>query len=520
MSSIPPQDPEAWKKFVQDKLAREQEGAKQAAGNGHDGGHRGREEVLRQLRIDIGRLHKESPPKDVTAIIDRIAACEINEIEREALLLTVKAQTKTSIRALRVQLADCRKQGGRGHGNAFQIEDLICEYPGGQPLALESNAIALLRAHPEIVGVFALDEFRQRPMLTRRPPWPCPDESYPRPVRDADLGELLAWIQRQGVHLHGKTPVRTALGAVIRDHTFHPVRDYLDGLVWDRTPRLDSWLTYYLGVEPIENYTGQAGRLWLISAVARIYKPGCLAKYVLILEGKQDLGKSTALAILGGDWFTDDMASLGSKDSQLQTGNAWIIELAELDSTRHADINQIKAFISRRIDSFRPPYGEHLIEQPRQCVLAGTVNPAGPYLHDETGAIRFWPVTATNIDLAALRDARDQLWAEAVSRYKAGERWWPSENFAPLDEQEGRSETAQFDPWFHQVQDWTRRQIEKVFTVHDALQGAVNMPTERMDKAAERRAGKILRYLGYASTSIWIGDKKYRRWRLKPADHA
>jgi predicted P-loop ATPase len=388
----------------------------------------------------------------------------------------------------------------------------------GAPLALESNAITLMRAHPDMSSLFALDEFRQRATLMRKPPWGRPGEKFPRPVSDADLGELLAWIQRQGVHLHGRSPVRTSLASVICDRVFHPVRDYLERLVWDRQPRLDRWLNYYLGVDPIDSYTGPAGRWWMISAVARIFKPGCTAKYVLIVEGSQDLGKSTALSILGGPWFTDDIASLGSKDSQMQVGNAWIIELAELDSTRRADISAVKAFISRQVDRFRRPYGEHIIEQPRQCVLAGTVNPAGPYLLDETGAVRFWPVTATSIDLSALRRDRDQLWAEAVSRYKAGERWWPDDGFNPRDAQEIRSETAAHDPWFDLVKEWLQRQTQSLFTAHEVLSGALDLPKERMDKIAERRIGAILRHLGYVSTTVRSDGTACRRWRRKSRD--
>src|SRR6516225_7305783 len=233
------------------------------------------------------------------------------------------------------------------------------------------------------------------------------------------------WMQHHGVHLRNKSAIRMVLAAVVRDNLFHPVRDYLDKLKWDGVPRLDKWLTSYLGVVEIENYTAMSGRWWMISAVARIYQPGCIAKYVLIIEGPQDLGKSTALRILGGEWFTDDIETLGSKDSQLQIGNAWIIELPELASTRRAEIGAVKAFISRPVDKFRPPYGEHLIEQPRQCALAGTVNPEGKYLLDETGAVRYWPQKAAKIDLVALERDRDQLWAEAVYRYKAVELWWP-----------------------------------------------------------------------------------------------
>lgn len=413
----------------------------------------------------------------------------------------------------------------------------------GFPKPLEANAILFMREHPEIKGLFGLDEFHQRACLMRRAPWSQQsDQKFPRPVSDADLSDLLAWIQYQGVHIHGRTPVRIALASVVRDNTFHPVRDYLDKLEWDNKPRLDSWLTNYLGVDWKPNYTGPAGRMWMTSGAARIYRPGCIAKYVLIIEGPQDLGKSTALRILGGEWFTDDIATLGTKDSQMQVGNAWIVELAELDSARRADINAIKSFISRPVDRFRPPYGEHLIEQLRQSVMAATVNPAGPYLHDETGAVRFWPAAATKIKLDELEKDRDQLWAEAVALYKQGAQWWPDNKFSGIEQQEERTEGAETDPWFDIVRDWLPSsadewlkiqkrkwlELEKgspfpyetndaAFTSAAIMDGALSIPKERMDRKAELRIGAIMRLLGYKSGGVRVlgEDEPVRRWKKR-----
>jgi putative DNA primase/helicase len=354
--------------------------------------------------------------------------------------------------------------------------------------------------------------FRQRSMVLKAPPWARPGETFPRPTRDDDLVELLAWVQRQGIHIRGKLAIRAVIAPVVRDHPYHPIRDYLNSLKWDGVLRLDKWLTFYLGVEPVENYTAPAGRMWMISAVARVFTPGCIVKYILVTTGTQDLGKSTAFSILGGDWYTDDIAQLGTKDSQMQAGNAWIVELAELDSMRRADVSAVKAFISRKVDSYRPPYGEHIIEQERQCVLAATVNPAGAFLHDETGNVRFWPVATTSIDLESLRQDRDQLWAEATHHFKAGERWWPNDDFNPSAAQEEVSETAEDDPWFDLIQEWTTNQTDKRFAANDILAKAIDMPKERMNKAAEMRLGRIMRHLRYATKPVRIAGKLKRRW--------
>jgi putative DNA primase/helicase len=445
-----------------------------------------RDEDLRQLRLDIGQLSEASSDDDVAAILTRIAALGLDELARERLLQTIRKQVKTPIATLRKQLNASRKQHNERNLGLDDI-DLVREHPGGPPLALESNAIALIRAHPAMRAVFGLDEFRQRSMVLKAPPWARPGETFPRPTRDDDLVELLAWVQRQGIHIRGKVAIRAVIAPIVRDHPYHPIRDYLNGLKWDRVLRLDTWLTYYLGVAEVENYTAPAGRMWMISAVARVFNPGCIVKYVLVTTGNQDLGKSTAFSILGGEWYTDDMAQLGTKDSQIQAGNAWIVELAELDSMKRADISATKAFISRKVDQFRPPYGEHLIQQERQCVLAATVNPAGPFLHDETGNVRFWPVLATRIDLDALRQDRDQLWAEATHHFKADERWWPGDDFNPAAAQDEASETAESDPWFDPVQDWITVQTAKDFAVDEILAKVIEMRKEHMTRAAEMR---------------------------------
>jgi hypothetical protein len=161
-------------------------------------------------------------------------------------------------------------------------------------------------------------------------------------------------------------------------------------LHWDGVERLDRWLSTYLGADD-SDYSRAVGSRWLISAVARTFQPGAKADCCLILEGPQGIRKSTALRTIAGEYFTDELADLGSKDAAMQTRGVWIIELSELDSLSHAEVARIKAFMSRTTDRFRPPYGMRLVESPRQCVFAGTVN-HGTYLRDETGGRRFWPI--------------------------------------------------------------------------------------------------------------------------------
>jgi predicted P-loop ATPase len=226
----------------------------------------------------------------------------------------------------------------------------------------------------------------------------------------------------------------------------------LRGLKWDGVQRVDGWLSAYLGVEDNE-YARAVGSRWLISAVARIFRPGAKADCCLILEGPQGIRKSTALRTLAGEFFTDELADLGSKDAAMQTRGVLIIELSELDSLSHSEVARIKAFMSRTTDRFRPPYGMRLVESPRQCVFAGTVNHS-TYLRDETGARRFWPITCGGIEVEALARDRDQLWAEAKAKFEAGCVWWL--NTAELVQMASNEQIERYegDPWEGGIARW------------------------------------------------------------------
>ena len=133
--------------------------------------------------------------------------------------------------------------------------------------------------------------------------------------------------------------------------------------------------------------------------------------------------KSTALRALFSPWFADELADLGTKDAAMQLAGRWCIEMSELDSMKRGDVSRIKSFLSRNEDHFRPPYGRRVIQQPRQCVLSGTVNDS-EYLRDDTGNRRIWPLTCRDIDIGWLQSNRDQLWAEAREEYWSGKTWW------------------------------------------------------------------------------------------------
>jgi len=285
----------------------------------------------------------------------------------------------------------------------------------------------MLEQAPEFFGALRFNEFSNTIEL-----W---DDGWraggdlPRSWNDADESALLRWAQVDVFPTMARNKILPAVQYIALKRACDPLKDYLDGLVWDEEERLDWWLTDYMGAAGNADYIKAVGRMWLISAVARAYEPGCQADHMLVLEGAQGLYKSSALRALVPfeDWFSDDISSMrGDKDDKLALHGRWIIEVKELEALRKAEIGSIKSFIDTRIDKIRVPYGRSVESFERRCVLAGTYNPTGHgYLKDASGGRRFWPVTVSQLaDVEGLTSIRDQLWAEAVRCYQGGEPWW------------------------------------------------------------------------------------------------
>jgi predicted P-loop ATPase len=311
-----------------------------------------------------------------------------------------------------------------------------------------------------------------------------------------------------------------AVETVAHDRSFHPVREYLDGLAWDGVPRIEQWITTYCHGKD-SAYVRAVGSRWLLSAVARIYEPGCKADCVLIFEGDQGARKSQAFSALARPWFSDRLSDLGSKDAALECAGVWIIEIAELDSLSRAEASAIKAFMSRTHDRFRPPYGKRVIELPRQCVFAGTLNPEGGYLKDPTGGRRFWPVKTGNaIDVDALKRDRDQLWAEAVHHYRHGRPWWLESKDLEALAKEEQDDRRQPDDWEQPIREYLENEIEWIdfgsyrkkilrprpkpleqVKPHEILEHAIEKKVERWTNTDSNRIRRALTAMG------WVEDR-------------
>jgi predicted P-loop ATPase len=237
-----------------------------------------------------------------------------------------------------------------------------------------------------------------------------------------------------------------------------------------------------------------------------------------VLEGIQGIGKSTAARTLAGEWFTDQLGEVGSKDASMQVRGVWIVELSELGTLGRSESAREKAFISQQADRFRLPYGHRIAQVPRQCVFIGTTN-LDAWLRDETGGRRFWPVRCGRIDVGALKHDRDQLWAEALVRYRGGAPWWLEDTEviqSAIEEQRGRYAE---DVWQEKVIQYAEEESAlPVGTPRGSVSVSevllrLGLEIARQDQGAANRVARCLKVAGW--NRVNAGPRGAREWRYR-----
>jgi len=423
--------------------------------------------------------------------------------------------------------------GGRGR-EAVVVEETIdwegtLDRTDKATLTLNSlhNSVVILQYHADFKGVYAYNEFAQEISLLRKPPYDPPNRPFkPRLLTEIDVIANAAYMETMGEYkLKPKVnDMILAIKRVADFNRFNPVRDALDALEWDGLPRLQggtvgkrvfkSFAVRYLGAEDTPINAAFVKRS-LISAIARAYKPGCKVDTMLVLEGGQGKFKSTSLNVLADaiapGLFTDEMSDPGSKDAGLQMQGRWIIEISELDAFRKSDVSTLKAWLARKEDRFRRPYGKNVEDFPRSCIMIGTVNPPeSGYLRDPTGARRWWPIRCGEFDLPLLKEDARQIWAEARHLYMAGEQWHLT------DEEEEQAKVVQqaryeHDPWATLISDYLARHTDAVKSTVKLidLMGdmCLRIPPERRTPLQNARIEAHLNMIGWRK----LDSGTYRR---------
>lgn len=372
------------------------------------------------------------------------------------------------------------------------------------PRSLLANALHAMRFAPPLKNALSFDSFTQSMVIERDLPWgTLKGDKW----SDRDDALFAEWLQKEDIRV-GPDPASVAATTVAHENTHDSLVDYLESLVWDCKPRLHM-LARMLGAKT--TLAEELVRLFMISAAARALRPGCQVDHMLVLEGIQGARKSTALRTifdpLDLGWFRDDLPALDTKDSLLQLTGAWCVEIAELEAinSKRADNERVKAFITRRVDSYRPPYGRRVVDVPRRTVFAGSTNETA-YLKDTTGNRRFWPVSCVDeINVDEIRRNREQMWAEAVAAFVTGESWWiDDQNEANDDIREVQESRRVTDPWETIIEHFLR--ARSITTMSECFH-QLGVSTERQSQLDGNRIGRIVRSLGWTRRKYRQGNE-------------
>ncbi|PTR17482.1 putative P-loop ATPase [Nitrosospira sp. Nsp2] len=379
----------------------------------------------------------------------------------------------------------------------------------GELVACLANVYDILLNDPNWTGVLAYNAFAYQVVKLKPPPYA--DGTVGEWDEQDDM-QTAMWMTRKYCFAPSAALTASAAEAIAKSNSFNPVQDYLTALKWDGTSRIDEWLCDYLGIAKTD-YSTRVARWFLLGMVARAMKPGVKFDYCLVLEGEQGRLKSTALRVLGGEWFGDTDLDLNNKDSMSAIRGKWLYEFAELGSLAKSEATRQKSFLSRQIDEFRPVYGRREIRSPRQLCFGGTTND-WEWNKDPTGGRRFWPIKCEiEVDHAGLAEVRDQLFAEAYSLFIAGERYWPTgdEQRAIFDPEQFKRTVA--DAYIDMLHNWVDEQY-KEFTLADAALDCLKLDASKLTRDVQTRIGSALRQLG--CTKIEKRTHIIRHWYKPP----
>lgn len=375
-----------------------------------------------------------------------------------------------------------------------------------------ANIDLILTNDPRWRGRVAYDLFGARVMWRREPVdgWlPRGNAHTGRPWEDVDTTQLRAWLSRE-YSLHVRPgDVNDAVDMVARRRCFHPIREQLSSVEWDGNPRIDTWLVRLCGADDTA-YVREVSAKFLISAVARVFQPGCQADHVLVLEGLKGLGKSTLVKALAGNptWVSEGITDMGLEGKKLLRAK-WLIELPEMDHISGTRLTQQRAFITTWVDTYRDSYARRTGDYPRQCVFISNANPPYDYLPEPDR--RYWPVRVHRVWLKHVRAERAQLWAEALHRYRAGELWHITDKDVRRDAAQEQLDRTSVDPWAAHVEKALRKKVN--WTLHGFTNGdlypLLGIEVGQTTRPIERRLNAVLNGLGFLQArSRKLGDRR------------
>ncbi len=375
-------------------------------------------------------------------------------------------------------------------------EGLLLKDGSGNVMSMDANVETLLRFHPAWKGLLAYDSFSYRTMKRRNPPY---EGGKTGDWDNADDVWTGIWLER---NFNMRVPIKRIapiVHATAELQTYHQVHDWLDGLeTWDGIERIPRFFETFCG-GVFNPYTAQTAKAFFIGSIGRIRNPGCQFDMMVIMEGTQGTKKSSLpLELFGEKWNIEINYVPGTVDFYQSLRGAWCVSFGELSVFARTDIERVKQVVTQRYDTYRCSYGNRVKSHPRQSVFIGSTNKR-EWANDETGMRRFFPVHCPNIDREAIKDAKNQLWAEADFIYKKAiknrEEWWIVPGAA--EEQDMRFDV---DAWEEKIAAWIERTNMHRFSVNQVYEESIvgfsrNAPP--ISRADQNRIARALTHLGW-----------------------
>lgn len=430
-------------------------------------------------------------------------------------------------------LAGGKGSGGR-RGDVDDWRSQLVFSNQGECKATAHNLLLIVRNDAALQGAIRYNSFTSQTEVVT--PLPGPIVTECGALSDIHVGVVGAWLGQPDTYAMNPKPgqVADALALAGRERPFHPPRDYFDALAWDGQPRLATMFRGYFGGSG-SSYDERVGAMLMVGVVTRAYQPGCKLDFVVIFEGEQGAGKTRGVRELCNPaWYREASESMAGKEFLLQIRGALIVEIGELSALSRADYNRVKQVVTAQVDTVRDPYGRFPGGHPRQCVFIGTTNDDN-WNRDPTGARRFLPVRVSDVDIDGLIRDRDQLWAEAVHRYREGFDYWTLPANAVAEQEARFDNDAWEDPiirWLdgkadpkHYPLDLDTWPIDKgsgirSVSVAELLTWALDVDKPKHGRVEQMRVGAILKHLGWTKERVSLTGKRGIRWVRVKAQEA
>ena len=372
----------------------------------------------------------------------------------------------------------------------------------------QANYELMLQHEPTWKGRLRYDEFLQQ------------EELDGIPVTSRDRSRITSWASHSLGLTGSATKLRDqAIEVVSSESSYDSLKQYLLGIPeWDKVERLPCLFERYYGVASSE-YTQWCGRMLFTGMITRGLKPGAMMRYVVVLCGGQDIGKSESVRSIGGEWTTELSANLDSRDAQIQLKGVWLVELGELNSIRKSHAESVNRFLSARFDEYTLKHKNDAVKHPRRCVFIGTSN-RDDFLRDPTGSTRWFPVAVTKADCEGLARDRDMLFAEALAWYREHQSdWWiiPPAVMSVLEST--RENNRDVNPYEESLAQWIKDTSQTKLTWPVIADKFLEIPKDRQgDKVKQNLITEALKAIGWKRGARERGDNGVRVYPWSPPE--